>query len=484
MEEQRMPRQLSAEREREKTPWQLSAERERKRFRNTVQSIKSTLFFVFLFVMAFIGLLWFARPSVSTVEKRELTKFPKLTASGFWDGSWFSGIDTWYADTYPLREMLISMNSDMQSLYGFRSEQLVGGGTQVAEEIPEGSVNLEELAAQTEATEAIEVPTETEEVEGRGDVVTPAETAGTVYITEHCAYGVFYFTQRTSAKYCLMMNNLAEKCRGLANVYCMAVPTSTGIMLSDEVREGIGCSDENEAMEWMYSQMSKEVKTVPVYHALKAHNDEYIYFHTDHHWTALGAYYGYCEFCSAKGIKPHELSRFETYEFSDFKGTYYYSSNQSPELDSNLDTVTAYIPNGTNLMTTQMPNGDGTYTEYQWPLVNDVSAYDKSQLYSCFSGGDQPFNYAHNKNLKDGSAVLIVKDSYANVLIPFLVDHYEHIYWIDYRYYGDYCDFVGKSDRSVSALVKEKSINDVIVINSTSSTSSGTFFSEMEELYQ
>lgn len=461
---------------------QQREERQQRRFRNRILSLKSGLFFGFLFVMSLIGLLWFARPSTSMVEKRELTRFPKLTWSGFWDGSWFSGIDTWYADTYPLREMLISMDSDLEGLYGIRSEQLVGGGTQVAEEIPEGSVDLEALAAQTEPTEA--PPETTEEIEGKGDAVTPAETAGTVYITENCAYGVFYFTQRTSAKYCLMVNNLAEKCKGRANVYDLVVPTSTGIMLSPEVREGIGCSDENEAMEWMYAQMSTDVKTVPVYHALKKHNDEYIYFHTDHHWTALGAYYGYREFCAVKGITPHELSMFETMEFSDFKGTYYYSSNQSPELENNLDTITAYIPKGTNLMTAQMANGDGTYTEYQWPLVNDVSAYDKSQLYSCFACGDQPYNYAHNKEVKDGSSVLIVKDSYGNSLIPFLVDHYEHIYWIDYRYYSEYCDFAGISSYAISSLVKEKNINDVLVINSISSTSAGNFFTEMEQMYQ
>lgn len=468
--------------EHERMTRQQRAEREQRRIRNRFLSVKTILFFGLLFVMSFIGLLWFARPSTSTVEKRELTKFPALTWSGFWDGTWFSEIDTWYADTYPLREMLISANNDVQSLYGVRTEQLVGGGTQVAEEIPEGTVDLEALAAETVETVA---PTETEALEeGRGDAVTPAETAGAVYITENCAYGVFYFTQRTSAKYCLMVNTLAEKCKGLANVYDLVVPTSTGIMLSPEVREGIGCSDENEAMEWMYAQMNADVKPVPVYHALKQHNDEYIYFHTDHHWTALGAYYAYREFCSVKGITPHELSDFETYEFPGFKGTFYYSSNQSPELESNLDTVVAFIPKGTNLMTAQMSNGDGTYTEYQWPLVNDVSAYDKSQLYSCFSCGDQPYNYAHNKQIKDGSAVLIVKDSYGNSLIPFLVDHYEHIYWIDYRYYSEYCDFAGISSYAISSLVKQKNINDVLVINSISSTSAGNFFSEMEQMYQ
>ena len=70
--------------------------------------VKSGLFAAFIIIIAFIGILWFARPKTSEVEKRDLTKFPKLTLAGIWDGSFFSDVDTWYADTYPLREGLIS----------------------------------------------------------------------------------------------------------------------------------------------------------------------------------------------------------------------------------------------------------------------------------------------------------------------------------------------------------------------------------------
>ena len=135
-------------------------------------------------------------------------------------------------------------------------------------------------------------------------------------------------------------------------------------------------------------------------------------------------------------------------------------------------------------MTMQMTNGDGTYTEYTWPIVNDVSAYAKSELYACFAGGDQPYNYAHNEKIKDGSAVLVVKDSYANAFIPFLIDHYEHIYWIDYRSYADYCDYAGISDCSISSLVKSKSINDVLLLNNINFTGNGDLVDYLQALYK
>ena len=471
---------------------------------------KPILFFGLIAILGLIGLMWFARPKTSTIEKRELTPFPQLTWEGLWDGSFFSGVDEngnntgvegWYADTYPLREPLIALNMAAESLRGNRQEQMISGG-QTADEIPDGPVDLAELAGlDTKPTEPSAPPdssapdesgdatapsgTEapTEPPEGQGDVTQSGETSGPIYITQNCGYGVYYFSQSGSARYCLAVNNVAKALEGKAKVYCLIGPISAGIMLSDEVRAQTGGTDENEAMTWMFDNMDPLVGKVNVYHILKQHNNEYIYFHTDHHWTALGAYYAYCEFCKVKGIEPHSLSDFQTYEFPGFLGTFYSSSNRSPALAANPDTVTAYIPNGTNSMEMYVKGG-GTYTRYDWRIVNDVSDYVKSELYATFAGGDQPFNYAHNEEIKDGSSVLIVKDSYGNAFIPFLVDHYEHIYWIDYRHYAGYCRWAGLGDTSISALVAREGIQDVILCNNINSTGADGLLDDMEELFR
>ena len=75
-------------------------------------------FFVFLFVIAFIGLLLPLRPKESELEKRELSKFPKPTVSTVLNGGFFSDISTWYADTFPFREKLMRANASMKKFYG------------------------------------------------------------------------------------------------------------------------------------------------------------------------------------------------------------------------------------------------------------------------------------------------------------------------------------------------------------------------------
>ena len=430
-------------------------------------TIKRILFFAFIMIMAFTGILWFARPKTSGIEKRELTKFPKLTVSGIWDGSFFSGVETWYADTYPLREKLISGFQSFQSCYGIRTEQLIEASPAQQEEEPQ--------------TKPVD-PDENLE-EGLGDVNISAESVGSIYIAGNSGYGVYSYSESGSRKYAEIVSRVADNLKGKADVYCMIGPISAGVMLSDEVRQSIHCDDEDAATEKMFAMMSENVKTVPVHHALKKHNSEYIFFRTDHHWTDRGAYYAYKEFCKVKGIEPERLESYKTMKFEGFLGTFYSQSNRSKQLGSNPDTVEAFIPNDTNKMTTYFKKGS-SFTENEWKIINDVSHYAKTELYSCFSGADQAFSFVHNDKKTDGSSILVIKDSFGNAFIPFLVDHYEYVYWIDYRYYHSFITWQGKTDSSISAIVAEKNIKDVLLLNNINFTGNVKVLGTLETMYK
>lgn len=459
----------------------------RKRWTNAVRNIKFVTFFGLLIVMGLIGLMWFARPTESVVEKRTLAEFPKLTWSSFWDGSFFSGVETWYADTYPLREGLINLNMSFQDLYGIRTTQIVGGSnTPAADEIPTGDVEIPtnptpEQTPEPETTAPVEEePEETGPAEGANDITAPLEMAGSIYVADNCGFGLYYFNQDSAVQYCSYVNTLYQNLGGQSDLYVLLAPISAGILLDESVQEAAGASDENQATEWIYSQLEDGVKTVSVYNTLKENNDEYIYFRTDHHWTALGAHYAYQEFCKQKGFTPHELSEFETMTFEGFLGTFY---AQAPSLGSNPDTVTAYIPNGTNTVSTYLKEG-GVWKPFDWPIVNDVSNYAKSELYATFAAGDQPFNYAHNEQITDGSSVCVVKNSFGNAFIPFMVDHYEHIYWIDFRYYQEYCAQMGDPNNTISTFAKANDIDDIILLTDISATGNTVLLPAMEQVFR
>lgn len=408
----------------------------RKQANGLIRGVKILAFGLMLAVMGFIGLMWFLRPDTSVIEKRTLTEFPSITWSSFWDGSFFKAVDTWYADTYPLREGLISGSQSLENHYGLRFDQIVGEAL-VADDIPDPDAAGEEVQA-----------AEPEEVLPDGTVTEIGEMQGQIYITNNCGYGLYYFTQSPADKFAATMNQIYANVKDKVNLYVMICPISAGVMLDQAVLDDMGCSSEKDAIDYIYGKMDPGIHTVSAFDNLKKHNAEYIYFHTDHHWTALGAYYAYQAFCQEKGIEAHNIADYETMEFPGFLGTFCSSSNNSPALQSNPDTVVAYIPKGTNAMTMHYTNG----SVVDWFIVNDVSGYAKSELYATFVGGDRPFSYAHNPAITDGSAVMVIKDSYGNAFIPWLVDHYEYIYWVDARY----------TSNTISQMVRDYNVQDVI----------------------
>ena len=120
-------------------------------------------------------------------------------------------------------------------------------------------------------------------------------------------------------------------------------------------------------------------------------------------------------------------------------------------MKNNPDTIEAYVPSSTNNMMFVEKSGE----QRQWKIINDVSQYAAGVKYSCFIGGDNPYSRIDNPVLTDGSSCVVIKESYGNAFVPFLVDHYQTVHVIDYRYYkGNLVDFV-----------KENGVQDVIFVN-------------------
>ena len=93
--------------------------------------------------------------------------------------------------------------------------------------------------------------------------------------------------------------------------------------------------------------------------------------------------------------------------------------------------------------------------------VADGSTYDRGSKYSCFIGGDNPYSVIQNPELQDGSSCVVIKESYGNAFVPFLVDHYQTVHVVDYRY------FVG----NIPEFVAQNNVQDVIFVNNADAIS-------------
>ena len=280
--------------------------------------------------------------------------------------------------------------------------------------------------------------------------------SGGVYVVGSAGYEMYNYVGSLAEKYQSTVNAVADSLSGVSQVYAMAIPLSSGITLPDELFSDIPGSDQAQAEKDILAGMGQNVKTIPLHDVMMSHRTEYIYFRTDHHWTALGAYYAYVQFCTAKGITPHNLSDYEVSQFPGFLGSFYNDGGKPDAMKNDPDTVNAYHPVSATASMKYGDNENSTLTGGQ--VIFDESTAAASLKYGTFIMGDNPFTVIENPEVSNGESCIVVKESFGNAFVPFLVDHYQTVYVVDYRYYSG----------SVTQLARDKGVKDVLFVNNLS----------------
>ena len=229
-------------------------------------------------------------------------------------------------------------------------------------------------------------------------------------------------------------------------VYFGIIPSAAEIW-ADRLPAGAPTADEKAIIDGLYNQV--QTHTIDLYAALGAHQDEDIYYRTDHHWTSLGAYYGYEALMGAMGLEAAPLDESQKVTVSeDFYGTLYSTSGVRWLPPDHIDryisdegvTVTAY-PDGT-------PQPGSLYVD------SFLSEKDK---YSSFLGGNKPLCVIETEHT-GAPKVLVIRDSYTDSLAPFLTQSFSEIHLFDPR----------MNLTSVKDYVEQNEIDSVVVLYSIS----------------
>lgn len=185
--------------------------------------------------------------------------------------------------------------------------------------------------------------------------------------------------------------------------------------------------------------------------ALNAHKDEAIYYRTDHHWTTLGAYYAYAALMEGMGRTPKALSEFDPTVVSDeFFGTTF-SSSGVRWLEP--DSIEFYVPQSAATVTNYFDDNPTAGQLY------DMSKLAEKDKYATFLGGNKPLTVVKsNVAPADAPKLMLIRDSYADSLAPFLCYHFSEIHLVDPRYYKT----------SMAQYVKDNAIDEVLVMYSVS----------------
>lgn len=200
-------------------------------------------------------------------------------------------------------------------------------------------------------------------------------------------------------------------------------------------------------LSYVKSRLNKSVKFVDTLDELtRVKNNEQLYFKTDHHWTVDGAYIAYSSYCKAINIQPVGLNSFTKSLASDkFYGSLYYkNAAQIGEPDklemylqqSGIVLLAKYYDNKTKV-----------------PSLYDVKKLDTKDPYQVFTGGNHT-QIKIRTNVDTDRKLILFKDSYANSMLPFLVNNYSEIMVVDLRYYSG----------SVKDLLNNGSYTDALIL--------------------
>ena len=239
------------------------------------------------------------------------------------------------------------------------------------------------------------------------------------------------------------MNQLSQNIS--VPIYFGLIPTAAEVW-DERLPKGADTLDEMLWIEKIYQSIN--VETVDLEAALEQHDDEPIFYKTDHHWTSLGAYYGANAIFEKMEQKCLDLRDYDKEIVSNqFYGTTYSSAGAwwvEP------DQVECYVSEEGKSVISNFTGKEEIGKLYNYEKL------DGKNKYAFFMGGNQP--YCVIKSNMSGEKLLVIRDSYSDCLAPFLSERFEEIHMFDLRY----------NRMSIKEYVEEHKMDKVLILYSFS----------------
>lgn len=238
------------------------------------------------------------------------------------------------------------------------------------------------------------------------------------------------------------VERMAQRHPGKVSV--MIAPSSS-LVLSEKLPWQAPVADEDIYHDSIVERLSGQAAVYDLRKTLRAHGDEYIFYRTDHHWTSEGAYLAYEQFAGSKGLPLFDRSAADAKKVENFYGTSY---SKARNYDVVPDTITYYdLP---NQLTVYTANADGSESGETGPLYNTAD-FETRDKYKAFLRGNNGYSVLEGNGT---GSILIIKDSYANAFIPYLVEDYASIGIVDFRYLN----------KKVDSLIERGGYDEILVL--------------------
>lgn len=243
------------------------------------------------------------------------------------------------------------------------------------------------------------------------------------------------------------------------NIAFMLAPTSIG--LYPEKLPWLAPSySQRKVHQFIRQHLDKGLAFIDGFDFLTPHATQSIYYRTDHHWTTYGAYLAYVAYAQQKGWQALSQDDFTIQTVSQsFLGSYH---TKGQFIGLTPDSIEKYIPKGNPKTTMYIADNDETLSS-----MYDDSFLNKKDQYSYFLGGVHALMKLTtdlDSQRLEQEKLLVIKDSYAHNVIPFLTQHVAELHVIDLRYYNG----------SIENYIVENGIKDVLFLFNTTSITDDT----------
>lgn len=405
-----------------------------------------------------------ATVTVSEVEARALAPWPAFSWPELREGRYTRDLELAVADHFPLRERFVSFTFALRARFGVQRAATVyaskggalGGLEQPQDwrppalEVPDAAVTADlfddDDAGLADDDDGGVVVAELDDDGDAGVEAGPATEKGGALIHDGRGLMLLSATDDTARRFAKVLASYGAAFPR-ARVYAVMVPGAGAFYLpaSHQSRS----ADERHNLEVMREALPASVRWVDLTAALEPHRGEAIYYRTDHHWTALGAYYGYRAMMEAAGLEPLAHDAIEWRRVEEPVLGSLFRMTQDPQLSKAPDVIEYPMP--------AVPYQSVSYAGARYDVPQPRRFIDEhGKGYLVFMGGDAALMAAKTQ-VKNGRRALLVKNSFGNPLGPLLLPHFEQVVVADYRmYFG-----------TIASLVKRFRITDVFVQNAT-----------------
>ena len=213
--------------------------------------------------------------------------------------------------------------------------------------------------------------------------------------------------------------------------------------------------------QYIYSLAKERVGNgvyIDLYGALKGKSAEAgdLYFMTDHHWTQKGAWMAYCEILKQMGEVPLKYEWFsEELLLENFGGSDLSKAKKAGHDVSSqvLDTISGAVPDGLFITESVSQPYDSDENTIKMEGFYDREKLSGWEPYEVFLGGNKPYVRIYSPD-SERKTLILIRDSFANALSPFLAAHYDLVL-IDPRFYPDKISTVAEREQAFAVLILE-----------------------------